>query len=215
MANATYATAYIGVSADTKPTGVAIGSTFYETDTHQKHITADGSTWGELEDLDAVVLGAGAATIGNVTVTGMGEIQDTPTAYTLLRRLKDLLTGITLAGTTVTKTVQTPLLAYTAIAANAQQESSEMALTNVKKVTLFIEHARDAARNTEFWVHPRPRVATAGFLSFPWWLTSLPPLVSPRTPKKRLLQPALNVVRLCRSRVIMCFSRTLRSLILR
>jgi hypothetical protein len=130
LADATYATAYIGVSTDAKPTGVAIGSIFYETDTHQKHITADGANWIEMQDLDAVVLGAGTAFIGRV-----GIDQTTP----------GTTNAVAVMSTTVTKTVQMPLLAYTAIAANAQQESSELALTNIKKVTLFIEHARDSA----------------------------------------------------------------------
>ncbi len=38
--------------------------------------------------------------IGNVDVVGMGAVQDTPAQYTLLRRLRDLLTGIVLAAGT-------------------------------------------------------------------------------------------------------------------
>jgi len=46
---------------------------------------------------------------------------------------------------TITKTIQTPLKDYTALAANLQSESLELDLTNIKKVSLFIQHARDAA----------------------------------------------------------------------
>jgi len=58
--------------------------------------------------------------------------------------LTDLLTGITLAGTTITKTIQTELLAITKVAADAQQKSSELALTNMKKVAVLIDHGRTA-----------------------------------------------------------------------
>lgn len=115
----------------------------------------------------------------------IGEVQTTPTANTLLRRLKDLLTGIVLSAgsaligkvgidqttpgttnrvdigaalpagtnniggvdvltTTITKTIQTELLAITKIAANTQQKSSELDLTNIKKVAILIDHGRTA-----------------------------------------------------------------------
>ena len=45
--------------------------------------------------------------------------------------------------TSFNKTIQTPLKDYTALAANLQSESTELDLTNVKKVSLFIQHARD------------------------------------------------------------------------
>lgn len=45
---------------------------------------------------------------------------------------------------TLTKTIQTELLAITKVAADAQQKSSELALTNIKKVTIFIDHGRTA-----------------------------------------------------------------------
>jgi len=49
-----------------------------------------------------------------VAVTGMGEVTDTPTSYTLLRRLKDLLTGIVLsAGTNLIGKVSEPLTVET------------------------------------------------------------------------------------------------------
>jgi hypothetical protein len=43
------------------------------------------------------------------------------------------------------KTIQTELLPITAVAANAQQISSEFALTKTSKATIFIDHARDVA----------------------------------------------------------------------
>lgn len=43
------------------------------------------------------------------------------------------------------KTIQTELLAITAVVANAQQKSSELDVSNIKNITLFIDHARDAA----------------------------------------------------------------------
>ena len=88
----------------------------------------------------------------------VGEVQATPTSNTILDRIKDLLTGITLAANTgvdigdvdvlstaITKTIQTELNIIAAVAADAQDKSSELALTNVKKVAIFIDHARDAA----------------------------------------------------------------------
>ena len=42
------------------------------------------------------------------------------------------------------KTIQTELLAITLVAANAQQKSSELDLTNIKKVAVLIDHGRTA-----------------------------------------------------------------------
>lgn len=36
---------YIGLAADTKPTGVPIGSTFLEYDSQLRFITYDGTNW--------------------------------------------------------------------------------------------------------------------------------------------------------------------------
>ncbi len=36
---------YIGLAADTKPTGVDIGSRAFETDTNNWYITRDGTNW--------------------------------------------------------------------------------------------------------------------------------------------------------------------------
>ncbi len=36
---------YIGLSSDTKPTGVDIGSTFWEYDTNVNYATYDGTNW--------------------------------------------------------------------------------------------------------------------------------------------------------------------------
>lgn len=51
---------------------------------------------------------------------------------------------VDILSTTITKTIQTELLAITKVAANAQQKSSELALTNMKKVTILIDHGRTA-----------------------------------------------------------------------
>ena len=45
---------------------------------------------------------------------------------------------------TAVKTIQTELLTITAVAANAQQKSSELSLTGIKKCTIFIDHGRTA-----------------------------------------------------------------------
>ncbi len=45
----------------------------------------------------------------------------------------------------VKKTVETELKAITEVAANVQSLSSELALTGIKKVTIFIDHAKDNA----------------------------------------------------------------------
>lgn len=117
---------YIGLSSDTKPTVAShtglptprVGSKFLEYNTGKWFVTYDGTNWVLLDNRSRLVdsggtevtestghsvnvnLVAGSATIGNVSVTGMGEVQATPTANTLLGRLKDLLTGIVLAAGT-------------------------------------------------------------------------------------------------------------------
>jgi hypothetical protein len=50
-----------------------------------------------------------------------------------------------LAAIGITKTIQPNLKGYTAVAANAQSESSELDLTGIRHVSLMITHARDAA----------------------------------------------------------------------
>ena len=44
----------------------------------------------------------------------------------------------------IIKTIETELLIITAVAANAQQKSSVLDLTNVKKVAIFVDHGRTA-----------------------------------------------------------------------
>ena len=74
---------YIGASTDTKPTSVAVGSRCYEHDTKKWFITQDGgTTWTETQDLDALV------------ILGMGEVQASPTANTLLARMKEAVDGL-------------------------------------------------------------------------------------------------------------------------
>ena len=36
---------YVGLSTDTKPTGVPAGSTFFEYDSHELHVTYNGTNW--------------------------------------------------------------------------------------------------------------------------------------------------------------------------
>ena len=36
---------YIGLSTDTKPTGVPVGSIFFEYDSHVSYVTYDGTNW--------------------------------------------------------------------------------------------------------------------------------------------------------------------------
>ncbi len=60
---------YIGASTDTKPTSCNNGSRCYEYDTRKWYITNDsGTTWNEMQDMDALVLGAGSAIIGKVGI---------------------------------------------------------------------------------------------------------------------------------------------------
>lgn len=121
---------------------------------------------------------AGALKTKIVSAAGtdaIGEVQASPTAYTVLARLKDLLTGIVLAAGTavlgkvrlvtalgdevtndtkdavktdkiITKTIQTELKAITAVAAEVQSISSELDLSGqIKKAVILIDHAKDNA----------------------------------------------------------------------
>jgi len=36
---------YVGLSTDSKPTGVPVGSEFFEYDSHDLYITYDGTNW--------------------------------------------------------------------------------------------------------------------------------------------------------------------------
>lgn len=72
---------YIGLSTDTKPTGVPPGSICRTTDTQAEYTTSDGGTTWVLRNAE-------------------GEVQASPTANTVLGRLKALLTGIILAAGT-------------------------------------------------------------------------------------------------------------------
>lgn len=51
---------------------------------------------------------------------------------------------VDILSTAITKTIQTELLAITKVAADAQQKSSVLALTNMKKVAILIDHGRTA-----------------------------------------------------------------------
>ncbi len=39
---------YIGLSTDTKPTSVPVGSTFFEYNTKDRYVTYDGSNWSKI-----------------------------------------------------------------------------------------------------------------------------------------------------------------------
>jgi hypothetical protein len=61
---------YIGLSGDTKPTGVEIGSKFYEYDTYYTYVTYDGTNWAlyEMPGVSAAIADSfGAPT----TITGI------------------------------------------------------------------------------------------------------------------------------------------------
>lgn len=75
---------FIGLAGDTKPTGVPVGSSFFEYDTQELHVTHDGTNWVAKDDLH----------------TRIGAVTASPTANTVLARLKALLTGIVLAAGT-------------------------------------------------------------------------------------------------------------------
>jgi|GEM_PF-666399 hypothetical protein len=60
---------YLGVSSDTKPTGVTIGSTFYEYDTRNTYITYDGTNWSlKKSEADLAVIATGTFTTSSATV---------------------------------------------------------------------------------------------------------------------------------------------------
>jgi hypothetical protein len=60
---------YLGSSSDTKPTGVTIGSTYYEYDTRNTFITYDGTNWViKKSEADLAVLATGTFTTSSATV---------------------------------------------------------------------------------------------------------------------------------------------------
>ncbi len=74
----------------------------------------------------------------------------------LLQRQNETLQDI-IDAVTMVKIIQTELLAITLVAADAQQKSSELDLTGIKKATIFIDHGRTATtafvvRGTEYRV---------------------------------------------------------------
>ncbi len=46
---------FVGLSTDTKPTGVPVGSDFYETDTQDRYLTYDGTNWVVDTDWQTVI----------------------------------------------------------------------------------------------------------------------------------------------------------------
>ena len=81
-----------GLSTDVKLTSVEAGHIAYETDTRKRFITVDGTNYTEMQDLDALVLGAGSAVIGKV-----GIDQTTP-GTTNAVRIKSGLVGAPFTG---------------------------------------------------------------------------------------------------------------------
>lgn len=66
---------FVGLAADTKPTGVPVGSTFLEYDTRATHITYDGTNWTTYqEDMGEKSVVSGAAVMSDAltvfTITG-------------------------------------------------------------------------------------------------------------------------------------------------
>lgn len=96
--------------------------------------------------------------IGTVTVDAMPNVVVTTLPNVTVSTLPSLPTGTNSIGKlaansgvvigdvnqNIAKTIQTELLAPTAVAANAQQLSSVLALANVKKATIFVDHGRTA-----------------------------------------------------------------------
>lgn len=41
---------YVGLSSDSKPTGIPVGSVFFESDTRLIHKTYDGTNWIQFEE---------------------------------------------------------------------------------------------------------------------------------------------------------------------
>jgi hypothetical protein len=57
---------YVGLAADTKPTGVPVGSEFYEYDTRIRYITYDGTLWTTYtQDLGEVSISTSAAVMSD------------------------------------------------------------------------------------------------------------------------------------------------------
>ena len=87
----------------------------------------DGSgTWyfGLVDSSGRLVLGDGTAAIGKLAANSGVDIGD--------------------VNVLVDKTIETELQAIVAVAADAQKVSSTLALTNMKKIAVFIDHGRDA-----------------------------------------------------------------------
>ncbi len=53
---------YIGLSSDTKPTSVPVGSTYYEYNTGEMYVTHDGTSWVKKDSVVSTRLGASSAT---------------------------------------------------------------------------------------------------------------------------------------------------------
>ena len=90
----------------------------------------DGSgTWyfALVDSSGRLILGTSTASIGKLAANSGVDIGD-----------------VDVLSTTITKTIETELQAIVAVAADAQKVSSTLALTNMKKIAVFIDHGRDA-----------------------------------------------------------------------
>jgi hypothetical protein len=127
--------------------------------------TIDGITWSPVDASNGlatinatagddifILPGAGYYSIRvRATLWGVGVC--TITFIATIGTSASILTGALPAGanvigsvaTTVTKTIQTELMPITAVAADVQSVSSILALTGIKKATIFIDHAKDHA----------------------------------------------------------------------
>ena len=90
--------------------------------------------------VDALSIAAGTNAIGKLAANSGVDIGD-----------------VDVLSTAITKTIQTELLAITAVAADTIQKSSELSLTNVKEVSILIDHGRTAttafvAKGTQYIV---------------------------------------------------------------
>lgn len=90
-------------SGDTPPTGVLPITTLRETDTNRMWITYDGGTTWIVADKRVRLVEADGTLIDlpaefAALLTLIGAAQDAPAAYTLLKRLKDIVTAVAALG---------------------------------------------------------------------------------------------------------------------
>jgi len=128
---------WVGLSGDVMPTGVPIGSTFLAHDTQSLYITHDGTNW--------------------VLLDATGEVQASPTAYTVLARLKDIKLA------TEASVGQTPVL-YNVTVTTANTEYSQILPANTKKFSI---HLRDYTAFRLAYVTGKVATPVAPYLTIP------------------------------------------------